>query len=301
MITRLKKKDYSAYSEAILATFFSQMGFEVRIEPVIETGRRNDIAVKVNSELINIEIKTPQKSELQEEMEHILGELYGLVDKLQVSRDVYIFLTKEPNIEEQKEIVKNTLEIASREQQPIIDSVNGSAFIRTEDLSFKPTLIGQRMIGKLNLKLPFPKPLTNTYKEFPMLFMTSSKFDTSENGININFTIYVPLEEHRIFAMIKKKRKQLSQESMNMIAFDTSHIPIRIDSKQHYKWKRRLTTLLKKKISRRVGAILFFSRLAYREKISLESSLFVHPNPYKPLPSKFLKKCDLNSYQFSLK
>ena len=54
---------------------------------------------------------------------------------------------------------------------------------------------------------------------------------------------------------------------------------------------------LKTKLSRRIGAVLLFSRMAYKGKISLQSSLFVHPNPYKRLPSKFLKKCDLNSYK----
>ena len=80
LIFRLNRGEDSAFSEAILAICFLQMGFEVRLEPVIETGRRNDLTVKVNSEWVNIEVKTPQKSELQNEMEKILDELFGIVN-----------------------------------------------------------------------------------------------------------------------------------------------------------------------------------------------------------------------------
>jgi hypothetical protein len=110
LVIRLNRGDDSAYSEAILATYFLQMGLEVRLEPIIEMGKKNDISVKVNSEWINIEVKTPQKSQLQEEMLNILDELFSFVHKLPVSRDVYVFLTKEPSIQEQKEISNKILE-----------------------------------------------------------------------------------------------------------------------------------------------------------------------------------------------
>ena len=73
LIMRLNKGEDSAFSEALLATYFLKMGFEVKLEPfVIGTARRNDLAIKMNSEWVNIEVKTPQKSELQKEMEKFL-------------------------------------------------------------------------------------------------------------------------------------------------------------------------------------------------------------------------------------
>jgi hypothetical protein len=69
VIKRLKDRDDSAYSEAVLATCFSKMGFEIRLEPASVESCKNDIAVRVDSEWINIEVKTPQRSNLQKEIE----------------------------------------------------------------------------------------------------------------------------------------------------------------------------------------------------------------------------------------
>jgi hypothetical protein len=256
LIRRLNAGEDSAYSEALIATYFLQTGFEVRLQPVLQTGRRNDVSVRVGSQWVNIEIKTPQRSELQEEMATILDELLNFVHRLPVSRDVYIFLTREPSIEEQKQISDKTLELALTETQPVDSRVDDIAFIRTENLGFKTTFTTPtRMIGRLNMTLPFPTSVIDRYKIIPFMFVSSVKFDTSENGININFTIYAPFEDSRIIAMINKKRKQLSPNSMNMIAFDTTHIPITPNLHRRYRWESRLIEAMNERISRRVGAV----------------------------------------------
>jgi len=297
LIIRLNKGEDSAYSEALLATYFSKMGFEIHLEPVIETGRRNDIAVKVNSEWINIEVKTPQRSDLQKEIEKTLEELFHSLHKIALSRDLHIFLTREPTYEQQKAIAKKTLELALHEQQPAFGEVKDISYIRTENLSTKPILTGTRMIGRLIVSPPYPNLVRLVYEKMPVLFLSGAKFDTSENGVNVNFTIHIPFEDERVISMINQKRKQLSQDSMNMVALDTTHIPISPNARKHYRWITRLKEALKTKLSRRIGAVLLFSRLAYRDKTSLRSSLFIHPNPYKRLPLSFLDKCDLNSYE----
>lgn len=236
LIIRLNKGEDSAYSEAILATYFLQMGFQVKLKPfVIETTRRNDIAIKVNSEWINIEVKTPQESRLQKEMEKILEKLFQIANKIPLSRAVHIFLSKEPTLEEQKEIAKEVLELALHEQQPAFGKVNNVSFIRTKKSISKPTIIGKSMIGSLNLSPSYPEPLRPIYEELPVLFLSGIKFDTSENGINVQLTIQVPFEDHRVISMIEKKRKQLSPDSMIMVALDTTHIPVRPNTRKHYR------------------------------------------------------------------
>jgi len=154
-----------------------------------------------------------------------------------------------------------------------------------------------KMIGRLIVSPPYPNLVRLVYEKMPVLFLSGAKFDTSENGVNVNFTIHIPFEDERVISMINQKRKQLSQDSMNMVALDTTHIPISPNARKHYRWITRLKEALKTKLSRRIGAVLLFSRLAYRDKTSLRSSLFIHPNPYKRLPLSFLDKCDLNSYE----
>lgn len=299
LIMRLKKRKESAYSEALLATYFYKMGFEICLEPVVETGHRNDIAVKLNSECVNIEVKTPQKSDIQKEIERKIHELSNLVHKLPFSRNLYIFLTKEPNYKEQQLIIKKTLKLALSEQQPTFDKVNEVSYIKTDNHVMKPILLKTRMIRRLNIFPSYPESIRHVYEARPVLFFSAQRYDTSEGGINVNLTIHIPFEDKRVISMINKKRKQLSRDSMNLVAFDTTHIPIPHLSatKTYDRWITRLKKALKTELSRRIGAVLIFSRLDYGGKISIKSSLFVHPNPYKRLPQSFLDKCNLNSYE----
>jgi hypothetical protein len=248
----------------------------------------------VNSEWINIEVKTPQPSNLQKEIEKGIEELFHVASKIPVSRDVHIFLAKEPTYQEQKAIARKTLELALREQQPAFGKGNEVAYIKTEH-STKPILIGTTMIGRLNIDTSYPASLRPIYERMPILFLSGVQL--SKNGVNVNLSINIPFEDQRIISMINQKRRQLSPNLMNMVALDTTHIPIKPNTRKHSRWITRLREALKTKLSRRIGAVLLFSRLTYKEKTSLQSSLFVHPNPYKDLPLSFLNKCDLNSYE----
>lgn len=296
VIKRLKDRVDSAYSEAVLATYFSKMGFGTRLEPAGVENCKNDIAVRVNSEWINIEVKTPQRSNLQKEIEKNNEELFHVTSEIPVSRDVCIFLAKEPTCQEREAIVKKTLELALREQQPAFGKCNEVAYIKTEPIT-KPIWIGTTMIGQINTGTSsYPALLRPTYETTPVLFLAGVQF-LNRNGADVNLSINMPFEDQRIISMLNQKRKQLSRRSMNMVALDTTHIPIKPFTKGHSEWISRLGKAFETKISRRIGAVLLFSRLSYGEKTSLHSSLFVHPNPHKNLPLSFLNKCDLNSYE----
>lgn len=297
LIMRLKRGEDSAYSEAILVTYFSKMGFEIHLEPVIETGRRSDVSVKVNSERINIEVKTPQISNLQKMLRKSLHGLFESTSKISLSRDIYIFLNREPSLEEQKSIARKTLQLALEEKQPAFSMIKES-YVRTENVAMKPFMDKTKMIGRLVVAPPYPESMRYVYEATPILFLSGTRFDTEKNNY-VNLTVSVPFEDPRLISMIRKKRRQLSRESMNIVALDTTHIPISPKTKKHYKWISRLMKALESKLSRRIGAVIIFSRLSYRDKIHLQSSLFVHPNPYRPLPQKFLDKCDFNSYCIS--
>lgn len=297
LIARLRKGDRAAYSEARIATHFFHQGYEVRLQPIVDgTSRLNDVAVKVDSEWVNIEVKTPQRSYLQKELEKTLHELFQLVNRIPISRDVHLFLTKEPTYEEQKAIETKAIELAIRDRQPAFGDVNQIAYIRTDITSSKPTIIGTRMIGSLTIVPSYPEPIRAIYEEMPVLFSSGVKFDTSENGINIQLTIHVPFEDHRIISLIEQKRRQLSPDSMNMVALDTAHIPIKHHTSGYNRWIKRLEEAFRTKLSRRIGAVLFFSMAIDISRVDLKSSLYVNPDPYKRLPLRFLKKCDLNSY-----
>ena len=297
LIARLRKGDRAAYSEARIATHFFHQGYEVRLQPIVDgTSRLNDVAVKVDSEWVNIEVKTPQRSYLQKELEKTLHELFQLVNRIPISRDVHLFLTKEPTYEEQKAIETKAIELAIRDRQPSFGDVNQIAYIRNDITSSKPTIIGTRMIGSLTIVPSYPEPIRAIYEEMPVLFSSGVKFDTSENGINIQLTIHVPFEDHRIISLIEQKRRQLSPDSMNMVALDTAHIPIKHHTSGYNRWIKRLEEAFRTKLSRRIGAVLFFSMAIDISRVDLKSSLYVNPDPYKRLPLRFLKKCDLNSY-----
>lgn len=292
IIKRLKNKEYSAYSEALLAVYFINRDFEIRLEPSSVDGRKNDIAVKVNSKWINIEVKTPQQSDLQKEIEKGNQELFQIASKIPVPRNIHIFLTKEPTITEQKEITKKTLRLALNEQQPSSGEVNNIAYIKTEKQA-EPIVTKTETLMPLTIAPPPPESIRSIYDGIPKLFLSGTNF--GKNGLTVNLSINIPFEDNRIISMINKKRRQLDRNLMNMVAFDTTKIPIWPTAGKQ-KWISRLKEAFKKEISGRIGAVLLFSHTRNKENIILRSSLFVHQNPYRKIPLKFLNKCDLNSF-----
>ena len=110
-----------------------------------------------------------------------------------------------------------------------------------------------------------------------------------------------PFDDHRLVKLIEKKRRQLSRETYNMVALDTTRIPLGGISRHSYDWVKRLREALQTKLSRRIGAVLLFSTLTSEGRVITESSLYEHQNPYKPIPRSFLEKCDLTDQDFKNK
>ena len=293
LIARLRKRDRAAYSEARIATHFSHQGYEVQLQPIVDgTSRLNDVAVKVDSEWVNIEVKTPRKSDLQKELEETIHTLFQQVIKYPISQDVEIFLRKEPDYHEIIEISDVISKLSGLDEQPAFGNINEIAYIRT--IIPQPRTI---YFGPLTIFPSYPESLGDLFNDMPVLFFSRLQFGTGKNGSAIiNISVNVPFEDHRIIELIQRKSKQLSTDSMNMVALDTTYIPIKHHIRGYNRWIRRLEEAFTEKLSRRIGAVLFFSRSIDENRFNIKSSLYVNPCPYKRLPLRFLEKCDLNSY-----
>jgi hypothetical protein len=297
LITRLGQGEEAAYSEARLVTYFSKMGYEVQLQQVIaETGRKNDLAVKINSNWLNIEVKTPQRSDLEKELTQDITELCQLICKIPLSRDIHLCLTRIPTEEERKAIADFTKELALRVKQPAYGRVNEKAFVRTDFSSIKKTPWSESRREEWTLQFLEPKQVQPYYEGMPILERVMIHLGDEKNKQDILLYVKYPFEDHRLVDLIEKKRKQLSPTSCNIVAFETTHVPIWPSEQGQYKWITRLHNAMKNKLSQRIGAVLLFSRMTYEGELRLTSSLFVHPKPYRQIPSEFLENCDLNDY-----
>jgi len=301
LISRLKTGEAGAFSEARIATFFSKAGLDIHLQPIVDgLSGPNDIAVKVGDEWIIIEVKTPQKSELQKELEQDMNELLDVANKISSYRDVCIYLSRVPTKDEQEIISNLTLDLATRDTQPLFGQIANIAVIKTDVLCVKATKVahgkGERwLIEGPSLSTSYPELMRAHYEDTPVLFVSHMGGRRMDNP-NIHVMVIAPFDDDRIINIIEKKRRQLSSDSMNMVALDTTHIPNEPDTKSRYRWTRRILASLKTKLSRRIGAVLLFEGMIYEGRVVLKSSLFEHPNPYKKIPPEFLEKCILDNY-----
>jgi len=312
LIDRLKKGEPAAYSEAKLAEHFIDQGLEMTLQPTVnESGRRNDIAVKIGSEWANVEVKTPMESDLKREVQRDLNEILQLVDIIPVSREIHIGLTRIPTAEERQVIISFTQKLAQREEQPANGVVGETepppgamkevAWIRTDTFSVETEIEDDKRRRIFIFNFLKPKMLEKIRENTPILSYTVVHLGGKPEDPDVYLELSVPFDDHRLIGLIEKKRRQLSRETYNMVALDITRIPLGGISRHSYDWVKRLREALKTKLSRRIGAVLLFSTLTFEGRVITESTLYEHQNPYRPLPSLFLEKCDLTDQDFKEK
>lgn len=291
LFDRLYRKERAAFSEARLATFFSKLGFDVELEPESENGHYNDLSVNYNGVWVNIEVKTPEESELAHELHRNVQELLEIHTKIRGSREIYICLAQPPDPDDIPAICSYIIDNASKPNQPTYGLINDNVWVKTDHLSSKMVKTERRWFGSIPMPV-VPAIFQNIFDStISFLYAIVGFRDEDEITISVN----VPFEDSRLFSFLRKKSKQLSKDRRNIVAIDTSRITLSYPS-----IRERVINLPKNELerewSRRIGSILFFKRTLENDKLNIESSLLIHPNPHKPIPSQLLKKCSLNIY-----
>jgi len=290
LFNRVRRNERAAFSEACLATFFSKLGFDVALEPESKGGQFNDLSVQCGNVTVNIEVKTPEESELKQELDREIWKALNDFKEIPTPRKIDVMFANEPVPEDLDALYKHLLEKTSEKTQPTYGLINEIAWVKT-DYPDKINKDGLRWTGKVPLPL-VPTIFKDIYDSKLSLFYVIIGFKGEEQtSISIN----VPFEDSRLFGMIRKKSKQLNEKTANIVAIDTTGISLSYSGN-----KERLLNLpvdeLEREWSRRIGAILLYRVLDKIGKISIDSVLITHPNPYVPIPTSLLEKCDLSKY-----
>lgn len=295
LFDRMQRNEWAAYSEARLATFFYKQGFEVKLQPYsLQSHRLNDIALRIGDEWINIEVKTPVKSELERELSYEMNKLLKLSESIPISREVHIWLTKIPSEDERKIIMEETHSLALRETQPAGHVINNVAWINSDHLKIE--IKKTDIKGSLRAAIRFPKPKNlDVYENSIMLTFMKARFGSSKDD-NVQVYVDVPFEDPRLVEFLKKKSRQLSRDTINIIALDTSFIPLSSKHRNRQRWRESFIEIFGKTVSRRIGAVLLFNGWTKDGKYKLESSILTNPNAYRKIPQSFTEMCNLNRY-----
>ena len=290
LFERFMRKERAAFSEARVATFFSKLGFEVALEPESKGGQFNDVSVNYDDIWVNIEVKTPEESELKQELDRKMNNTLEYIQSIPEPRKLDVCFSNEPTSKDVEALRKLVLENASKEIQPTYDLVNSIAWVKT-DYPDKRIKNGLRWIGKVPMPLT-PMIFKDIYDSKLSLFYVFIGF---EDEVQSSISVNVPFEDSRLFDMIRKKSKQLNENTPNIVAIDTTGISL-----SYSRNKERLLNLpkddLQREWSRRVGAILLYRVIDKSGKMTIDNILIKHPNPYVPIPTGLLDKCDLSKY-----
>jgi len=295
LLDRMIRNEWAAYSEARLAAFFSKQGFEVKLQPYsLQSHRLNDIALRIGDEWINIEVKTPVTSELERELSHEMNELLKLAESIPISREVRIWLTRIPSEDERRIIMTKTHALAVREIQPAGQVIDNIAWIYSDHLKIEIKKSDDKGSLKAAVRFVQPKNL-DVYDNSIVLTFMKARFGGSLND-NVQVYVDVPFEDLRLVEFLKKKSRQLSRDTINIVAIDTSSIPLSSKHPNRQRWREGFVEIFGKTVSKRIGAVLLFNGWTKDGKYKLESSILTNPNAYRKIPQSFTEKCDLNRY-----
>jgi hypothetical protein len=290
LLGRLQRGDKSAYSEAQLSAFLSKQGYQVKLQPITSaTGKKNDLTVKIGSQWLNIEVKTPQTSDLGRNLHRSLSRLVNEIsNSTLISRDIHICLLKVPNKLERKVLLQHVQELTSNPTQPSSRKVSTLGYIHSDTSSVTTLEKEGKVHSAVTLNSLQPRGLDSYYKGVPFIGFTGWSFGKQKPNILLYIT--VPFEENRLIRLIQKKEQQLSATSFNLVALDITNIPIHPSQDGQFNWVHNLKDSLKKRLSRRIGAVLLYSRMIYEGELLINSALHAHSNPYKKMSTRLLNK-----------
>jgi hypothetical protein len=291
LFRRLKNRERAAYSEARLATFFSKKGYEVKLDPRGSGTKINDFTVKWGDDWINFEVKTPEESELQQEINQLWNHILTISKAVHSSRDIYICLKSNLTEEESEALQKKVIEQSKSGSFPKTMMIGEYAWVRIEESVREWEKEGNKWTIPANLNSYTPLVFKQIYNQFSLLFFNILGWN-KERIVSINLTI--PFEDNRLFEFLHKKGKQVSRDSRNIVAIDTSRISLK------YPGETRQTAIITDKkimdMSKRIGAVLLFQNIVNEGTIHVSHYILEHPEPYCPIPNDFLEKCDLDTY-----
>jgi hypothetical protein len=105
----------------------------------------------------------------------------------------------------------------------------------------------------------------------------------NETGNSVSVTCEV--SDARLELMVKRKLKQFSPDTINLLVIEATEVPDGIDS-----WRLYARRRLQPTVNRRIGGILLCERDADDDGELLQRiALELHPDPYHPLPPSLVK------------
>ena len=262
LLSRMKKGEEAAFSEAKFAASLVKLGYNPILEPQLRE-KCLDALITVGGEKVYFEIITPNTcdvmktaySEMQSLTQRIMKEYTGI--------DVNIKLLTDPNTSISDSILTylKTLSPSAENTHEMPDV----ALIKYS--TFTPTA------------LSFEHKQNDV--ELPELFV--AHFNRTEDGIRTRINVQVSMTDERAQRLMSAEAVHFSNEEINILVMDISRVPGGIRC-----WSPLIQRRFQPNINRRFGAVVLLSSRIEAAGISWRCSVLQNQYAYKKPPKCLL-------------
>ena len=265
VLSRIKKSEQAALSELRFATALVNVGYE----PVLDKeyrGKRPDALIIAENKEIFIDVITPEMSADTKQAEVIASTLaqklfHNLANQTTPSRlEVYILSTDLHHIADE---IAHLLDTPGFSLSETVHTIPNIALVKYSEPDT------HHNIG----------PTIPVDTELPVIGVARA------NSIGNSVTVRLPYTDDRLEKLMHRKRKQFSEDKVNLLAIDLSGV-----SSSFKRWLPLARRRLQPTINRRFSGIVLFYRY-----LDISTAAFIrayhieeHPNPYQKLPTSFL-------------
>ncbi|MBN2295526.1 MAG: hypothetical protein JXM70_24060 [Pirellulales bacterium] len=262
LLSRMKKEEGAAFSEAEFAAALVKLGYNPILEP--QLGKKClDALISVGSEKVYFEIITPNTCDVMKTAYSEMQSLTQRIMKENTGMDVNIKLLTDLN-------------------PSISDSI--LAYLKTLSPSTENT---HKMpdVALIKYSTFAPQALSFEHKqndvELPELFVAG--FNRTENGIKTRTNVGVSITDERAQSLMRAEADHFSNEEINILVMDISRVPAGIRC-----WSPLIQRRFQPNINRRFSAVVLLSSCIEATGISRHCSVLQNQYAYKKTPKCLL-------------
>jgi hypothetical protein len=264
IVQKIRRNDlYSASTLIRLAAYYLRHDLLVEFDPeLLIRGRRKhpDLRVNFNQNWIYIEEASLYSSLHQKHVFSIMASICNAIELVSSSMNIEVDLLRD--------------DLSYREVKQIIDKIRILC-----DEPDQPQELGIEDVARIfTYRKGQEKPAIKEKR--PALCESALKVG---NGVECHLNIQMFFTDKRVEKILKKS-KQLSPREHNIVLLDISNEIVKLKE-----WSESLNKILQPNKHRRIGAVLLVEKARFIESLKVNSTLFTHPNPVKPLAGEFIQ------------
>ncbi len=271
VLNRLKKDDWSAYSELYFASSLIDLGYNPSLEPELN-GKVLDILIKEDCNDIFIEVVAPELSASIRGAKDAISELATNIRDANLGMNIEVLLLRDIGVDTFQKINDEIRKAPSKEEQQQISDI--ALFIKSE----------------LQISLQLPITVRPRIEFSGKGYIIGVIRGTITDKMSTSAFVQFPVNDERAQRLVDEELKHFSREYMNILVMDLRGVQAGIKN-----WIPLIQRRFQPNINTRIGGVILYGQSGLDDGMRpLEKEFMVLRNQYaaRHLPESFFEKIE---------